>query len=49
MLSKDELVAKYELGTYFEGLCDALEMSKAELRKAIKILEESDFEEYNEY
>lgn len=38
MISKEELLVKEELGTYLEGLVDALQMTKAEIRKAIKII-----------
>lgn len=38
MSNKAELLARAELGTYLEGLADALVMSKPEIRKAIKII-----------
>jgi len=41
-MSEDELLAKYELGTYLDGLRDSLEMTKSEIRKAIKIIEEGE-------
>jgi hypothetical protein len=37
-LRKKELLAKNELGTYFEGLCDALEMTPEQLKKAINTI-----------
>lgn len=39
-LSPEELFDKQELRTYLDGLRDALNMTKPQLRKAIKILEE---------
>lgn len=38
---KRELLASDEVGTYFGGLCDALNMSRAELRQAIEFLSEA--------
>ena len=40
-MDKEELLAKEELSTYLDGLKDALEMSKPELRKVIKFLMEN--------
>ena len=42
MMDKDELLARYELSTYLDGLRDALEMTKPQIKKAIKIIEESE-------
>lgn len=38
-MDKQDLLAKAELGTYFQGLCDALDMTKPQLKKAIKIIQ----------
>lgn len=46
-LDKEELLAKYELGTYLNGLQDALYMTKPEIRRAIKTIIESE-EDYND-
>lgn len=40
-MDKDELLAKHELGTYLDGLYDALNMSKPQIKKAIKIIVEN--------
>ena len=37
-ISDEELLAKQELDTYFTGLCDALQMTKAEIKLAIKLI-----------
>jgi len=39
MQSTEELIANHEHGTYLDGLRDALEMTKAEIRKAIEIIQ----------
>jgi hypothetical protein len=36
--TKEELLARYEGGTYLMGLRDALEMTPAQIRKAIEII-----------
>lgn len=41
-MDENELLAKYELGTYLDGLKDALDMTKAEIRQAIKIILEAE-------
>lgn len=40
-MTKEDLLANQEVGTYLDGLRDALEMTKPQLRKAIKIIEEN--------
>jgi hypothetical protein len=40
MNEKEYLLAKAELSTYLDGLCDALNMTKPEIRKAINFLAE---------
>lgn len=40
-IGKKELLARYELSTYLDGLRDALNMSETEIKKAIKTIEES--------
>lgn len=46
-MTEQELMAKCELSTYLDGLKDAQYMSKADLQKAIKTIQESNitFEE----
>lgn len=41
-MTGQELIDKHELGTYLDGLRDALSMNKNEIRKAIKVIEESE-------
>lgn len=41
-MDEQQLLDKHEFGTYLDGLYDALTMSKAEIRQAIKIITESD-------
>ena len=41
-MSENELLDKHEMGTYLDGLRDALEMTKPEIRRAIKIIEEGE-------
>lgn len=43
-MDKEELLAKQELDTYLQGLIDALEMTKPQIRKAIKIITEEEDE-----
>jgi hypothetical protein len=40
----EELLARYELGTYLDGLRDALKSTKPEIKRAIKIIVESETE-----
>lgn len=40
-MDKETLLTNQELGTYLEGLMDALEMTKPQIRKAIKIIQEN--------
>ena len=35
-MNKDDLLAKQELGTYLEGLCDALSMTKPQIKKRLR-------------
>jgi hypothetical protein len=42
IFDEEELLARYELSTYLDGLRDALELTKAEIKKAIKIIEEAE-------
>lgn len=41
-MDKDDLLAKYELNTYLDGLRDALYMTKLQIKRAIKIIEEGE-------
>ena len=41
-MTKEEILANQELSTYYDGLADALNMTKAEIRKAMKIIEEAE-------
>ena len=42
-LTKKELLASAELATYLDGLKDAQLMTPAELKRAIKIVQEAEF------
>lgn len=42
MDSKEEILAKAQLGTYLEGLCDAYGMTKKQIEKTIDIIVEND-------
>jgi len=37
-ISKEELIAKHEHGTYLDGLYDAQDMTKKEIANAIEIV-----------
>lgn len=41
-MTKEYILAAAELGTYLDGLKDALKMTKPEIRKAIKIIQEEE-------
>lgn len=37
-MDEQEILDNHEMGTYLDGLRDALKMSKAEIKRAIKII-----------
>lgn len=41
-MQKEELLANHELGTYLDGLRDALGMTKSQIKRAIDIIEEGE-------